>query len=256
MNILDRIVADLRPQLRERQRRRPLSMLQRQIAGLPPPPDFAAAFLPDQINIIAELKKASPSKGIIREDFNYCDCARELAAAGAVALSVLTEPNYFLGSLDYLLAVSKTVNLPLLCKDFIVEEYQIWEARLHGASAVLLIAALLSPERLRQLSAVAANLELAVLGEAHDATELNLLLKSGINIIGVNARNLKTFGCDLGQAEALLRTIPNDRVAIAESAIRDRADILRLQRAGARGFLIGKSLMRAEHPGQKLRELQ
>lgn len=255
MNILERIVADLRPQLQERQRRRPLAQLRQQLAGLPSPPPFAPAFLPGRINIIAELKRASPSKGIIRENFNYCDCARELAAAGAVALSVLTEPNYFLGSLDYLLAVSRTVTLPLLCKDFIVEEYQLCEARLHGASAVLLIAALLSPERLRQLAAAAADLGLAVLGEAHDASELELLLQAGVGIIGINARNLKTFACDLGQVEALLRTVPGDRIAIAESAICERGDVLRLQQAGARGFLIGESLMRAEHPGQKLREL-
>ncbi len=255
MNILQQIVADLQPQLQERKQRIGMSELLKQIERLPLAADFAAVFRPERINIIAELKKASPSKGVIRENFNYRECAQELDNAGAAALSVLTERNYFHGNLEYLDQVSKAVQIPLLCKDFIVDPYQLCEARLYGASAILLIAALLSPTELKRLAASAAYLGLAVLGEAHNATELAVLLDCGVKLIGINARDLKTFSCDLELAEKLLAEIPADRVAIAESAICNRADLLRLKDAGARGFLIGEVLMRAEQPGEKLKEL-
>lgn len=255
MNILKQIVLDLQPQVEERKQRVPLPELLKQLADLPPVADFAAAFRPDRSNIIAELKKASPSKGILRANFNYRDCAVELEAAGAAALSVLTERNYFQGSLEYLREVSRIVKIPLLCKDFIVEPYQICEARLHGASAILLIAALLPAPELYRLADFAMDLGLTILGEAHNEAELAVLLDGGIQLIGINARNLKTFACDLELAKHLLTQIPSERIAIAESAIKNRAELLALQQAGARGFLIGETLMRAEHPGKKIKEL-
>ena len=255
MNILQKIVRDLRPALSLRQSRRALASLLRDAAELPAPADFTAALSAPGINVIAELKKASPSKGLIRADFDVTRCAVELEAYGAAALSVLTEENYFDGSLANLQAVSKLVQIPLLCKDFIIEPYQICEARLHGASAVLLIAALLSDQQLDELCAFAAELGLAVLGEAHSQEELERLLASKIRLIGINARDLKSFRCDLEGAEKLLRQIPAERIAVAESAISQADDIQRLQTAGARAFLIGESLMRAESPGNKLREL-
>jgi indole-3-glycerol phosphate synthase len=255
MNILEQIVADLRPALEQRKKLLPQAELQRQIAGMPTAPPFAAAFRRDRINIIAELKKASPSKGLIRANFNFQECALELTQAGAAALSVLTESNYFQGSLNYLREVSKLVRIPLLCKDFIIDPYQICQARLYGASAVLLIAALLPKEELRFLAEFAAGIGLEVLGEAHNEEELRTLLACGIRLIGINARDLKTFACDLEGVKKLLRQIPSDRIAIAESAINTRQELLDLREAGAQGFLIGESLMRAEYPGMKLKEM-
>ncbi len=257
MNILNKIVADLKPALEQRKKQLPLEELLTQIRDrdLPAAPSFAAAFRPDRIHIIAELKKASPSKGLIRPEFNFQACALELEAAGAAALSVLTERNYFQGSLDYLLEVSRLVRIPLLCKDFIVDPYQICEARLHGASAILLIAALMTPAELQKLADFAAETGLDVLAEAHNETELKMLLDCGIRLIGINARDLKTFACDLDTVRNLLKQIPKDRIAIAESAIRSREELLLLQEAGAMGFLIGETLMRAKHPGEKLKEL-
>ncbi len=255
MNILEQIVADLRPALEQRKKLLPQAELLRQIAGMPAAPSFAAAFRQGRVNIIAELKKASPSKGLIRPNFNFQECALELAQAGAAALSVLTERNYFQGSLDYLRALSKLVRIPLLCKDFIIDPYQICEARLHGASAILLIAALLPKAKLQSLAEFAASIGLEALGEAHNDEELRTLLACDIRLIGINARDLKTFACDLDGVKKLLRQIPADRIAIAESAINTHQELLDLRKAGAEGFLIGESLMRVEHPGTKLKEM-
>lgn len=245
-DILQKIVADLAP----------LVAARRTAAGLeeknfPAKPDFRAA-LP---GVIAEVKKASPSKGLIREDFAPVELAKELAASGASALSVLTEPNYFLGSTQYLRDISATVAIPTLCKDFIFDPYQILEARHAGASAVLLIAALLPQDKLIKLAEYARSLDLDILGEAHDENEVARLLDSPVTLIGVNARNLRDFSTDLKRVEKLIGLIPQERFPIAESAIRTAEDIHILRSAGARGFLVGETLMRAPRPGAKLREL-
>ena len=244
--ILETIAAKLRPDVERRKALCPLAS-----DGFPAIPSFRAAFP----GVIAELKKASPSKGLIREDFQPVPLALELESAGAAALSVLTEPNYFLGSLDYLRAVTERVKIPVLRKEFIFDEYQILEARHAGASAVLLIAALLPQPELVRLAEYAAKLELDVLGEAHDAEEVARLLDSPVTLIGVNARDLRTFATDIDTVAGLLASIPPERLPIAESAITSAADIRRLRDAGARGFLIGETLMRAPSPGAKLREL-
>lgn len=245
-DILQRIVRDLKPLVEERKRRVPLEE-----GDFPHVPGFRDNFP----GVIAELKKASPSKGLIRHDFRPAELAQELEEAGAAALSVLTEPNYFQGSLDYLKAVRKVVALPLLRKDFIFDPYQILEARHAGASAVLLIAALLEQKELVRLGEYARKLGLDVLGEAHDAEEIARLLDSPATLIGVNARNLRTFATDLSLVERLIGTIPRERCPVAESAITSGADMKRLRAAGACGFLIGETLMRAPSPGAKLREL-
>ena len=255
MNILEQIVADLRPALEQRKKLLPQAELLRQIIGMPAAPSFAAALQKERINIIAELKKASPSKGLIRSNFNFQECALELEQAGAAALSVLTERNYFQGSLEYLRGASRLVRVPLLCKDFIIDPYQICEARLHGAAAILLIAALLPKAELQFLAEFAAVVGLEVLGEAHNEEEIQMLLDCGVRIIGVNARDLKTFACDLDNVKKLLPQIPSDRIAIAESSINSRQELLDLRKAGAQGFLIGETLMRAKYPGLKLKEL-
>ena len=246
-NILNTIVEKLRPLVEGRKRLRPVDEF-----TTPPPARSLRSALP---GVIAEVKKASPSKGLIRPNFRPVELARELEAAGAAALSVLTEPNYFLGSVEYLRNVAATVKIPCLRKDFIFDDYQLREARELGASAVLLIAAMLDQASLVRLAENARSYGLDVLGEAHDADEVKRLLDSPVTLIGVNARDLRSFSTDLSRVEKLLALIPPERCPVAESAISCADDVVRLREAGARGFLIGESLMRAPHPGEKLREL-
>jgi indole-3-glycerol phosphate synthase len=207
------------------------------------------------IAIIAELKKASPSRGLIRSDFNPAALARELERAGAAALSVLTDEQFFQGSLANLRAASSSTRLPCLRKDFIIDEFQILEARANCADAVLLIVAALADAELKALAAKAAEQELDVLCEVHDAAELQRALDAGYGIIGVNNRDLKTFKVDLGTALALAEKVPADALAVAESGIESAADIARLRSAGYGAFLIGETLMKAARPGEALRGL-
>lgn len=205
--------------------------------------------------IIAEVKKGSPSKGIIRPDFDPIEIAETYQANGAVCLSVLTDERFFLGHLRFLSLIREQVRLPLLRKDFLYDPYQVWEARAAGADAVLLIAAALDLPRLQDLAALATELGMDVLLEIHDEKELEVALQVPVELIGINNRDLRTFVTDLGATERLTPLIPADRFVVAESGIRDRGDILRLKRGGARAFLIGESLMRENDFGAKLREL-
>lgn len=207
------------------------------------------------VAIIAELKKASPSKGLIRADFSVEDLAAELEEAGAAALSVLTNAKYFLGSLRNLEIASESTTIPCLRKDFIVEEVQLVEARAHGADAVLLIVAALSQAELTKLHARARDLKLDVLCEVHDAMELQRALDVGCDTIGVNNRDLHTFKVDLNTSLQLSELIPAGVLKVAESGIATGKDIARLREAGFDAFLIGESLMAAEYPGEALREL-
>lgn len=207
------------------------------------------------IAIIAELKKASPSKGLIRADFSVEDLAAELEEAGAAALSVLTNAKYFLGSLRNLEIASESTTIPCLRKDFIVEEVQLVEARAHGADAVLLIVAALSQAELTKLHRRARDLRLDVLCEVHDAMELQRALDAGCDTIGVNNRDLHTFKVDLNTSLQLSELIPAGVVRVAESGIETGEDIARLRDAGFNAFLIGESLMRSEYPGEALREM-
>jgi len=205
------------------------------------------------VAVIAELKKASPSRGMIREDFDPAALARELEEAGAAALSVLTDEEFFQGSLENLRTASESTRLPCLRKDFIIAEFQILEARANCADAVLLIVAALKQAELKSLAAKAAEYELDVLCEVHDAAELQRALDAGCGIIGVNNRDLKTFKVDLGTALRLAEMIASDVLAVAESGIERGADIARLRAAGYRAFLIGETLMKARRPGEALR---
>ncbi len=205
--------------------------------------------------IIAELKKASPSKGLIRADFQVANLAMELEQAGAAALSVLTEERYFHGSLSNLERASEATSIPCLRKDFILDEFQILEARAHRADAVLLIVAALQQAELLGLHQCAREMQLDVLCEVHDAPELDRAIDAGCEIIGVNNRNLHTFEVTLNTSLDLARRIPANVVKIAESGIESAADIARLRDAGFDGFLIGESLMRAPDPGDALRAL-
>jgi indole-3-glycerol phosphate synthase len=205
--------------------------------------------------VIAELKKASPSKGLIRADFPVQELARELELSGAAALSVLTDEHYFQGSLQNLEIASSATRLPCLRKDFIVDEFQILEARAYRADAILLIVAALSDAELKGLHSGARELQLDVLCEVHDEEELHRAVDGGFDLIGVNNRNLHTFQVDLNTSLQLAAVMPAHIVKVAESGIETRDDIARLRQAGFDAFLIGESLMRAPRPGEALREL-
>src|SRR5450631_4246911 len=205
------------------------------------------------IAIIAELKKASPSRGLIRSDFDPAALARELEQAGAAALSVLTDEEFFQGSLKNLREASSATRLPCLRKDFIVDEFQLLEARANCAGAVLLIVAALEDSELEALAVKAEAYKLDVLCEVHDAEELQRALNVGCKIIGVNNRDLRTFKVDLGTALRLAKKIPSDSLAVAESGIESGAGIVRLRAAGYGAFLIGETLMKAAAPGEALR---
>ncbi len=205
--------------------------------------------------VIAELKKASPSKGLIRADFPVADLARELEEAGAVALSVLTNEQYFQGSLQNLRIASSATSLPCLRKDFIVDDFQVLEARAYGADAILLIVAALTNDELSSLRSRAEELQLDVLCEIHDGEEMWRAVDAGFDLIGVNNRNLHTFQVDLNTSLQLASRMPKNVVKVAESGIETRNDIAGLRQAGYNAFLIGESLMRAPRPGDALREL-
>lgn len=209
----------------------------------------------DGVAIIAELKKASPSRGVIRADFPVAGLARELEQAGAAALSVLTEEQFFQGSLAYLREASAATSLPCLRKDFIVDEWQLTEARAHQADAVLLIAAALSPSELRALLKRCRELALDAVCEVHDEAELARVMDAGADLIGVNSRDLRTFEVDLATALRLGPKIPDGVIGVAESGISSADDLRRLRDAGFKAFLMGETLMRAASPGEELRRL-
>jgi len=253
-SILNEIVTKNRAALELKKQEIPLDELAAMAADAPERADFAEAFRAPGIHVIAELKKASPSKGMIRENLDVPALAAELKDAGAAALSVLTEPFYFKGGLDNLRLASETVSIPLLRKDFIFDPYQILEAKAYGASAVLLIAAMLNAGEFRRLLDFAHQCGLAVLGEAH--TESELELAASADLVGVNARDLKTFSTSLERSAELIAKLKTcGKPVVAESAVRTNEDIRMLRGAGATGFLIGETLMRAADPGAKLREL-
>jgi indole-3-glycerol phosphate synthase len=207
------------------------------------------------VAVIAELKKASPSKGLIRPEFRVDELAAELESAGAAALSVLTDDEFFQGSLENLRRASEAVKIPCLRKDFIVDEFQLLEARAHLADAVLLIVSALTNAELNRLALAARLKGLDVLCEVHDEAELQRAVDAGFDLIGVNARDLRTFKVDVETAFRLAERLPKNAVKVAESGIRSGEDIRRLREAGYQAFLIGESLMRAERPGDALREL-
>ena len=253
--ILDKIVETKRREVAERKRKRPLAELDEIIASMPPTRDFAKAIGTGDCPVIAEVKRRSPSRGVLRADFDPVGIAREYERHGAAAISVLTDATYFGGSDADLTAVKAAVLLPVLRKEFIIDPYQIHEARAIGADALLLIAAILTDDELRAYRQRAEALSLAALVEVHDARELERALASGASILGINNRDLKTFVTDIGTSAALAPLIPKDRIAVAESGIRTRDQIEALIGAGIRAFLIGETLIAAPDSGAKLKEL-
>jgi indole-3-glycerol phosphate synthase len=254
--ILDAIIENKKIEVEESKFSLPLESLISGIANIRPPRDFYEAIdHGGQLRIIAEIKKASPSKGVLRGDFDPVKIALGYARSGASALSVLTDENFFMGSLTYLRAVREAVAIPLLRKDFIIDPYQVYEARLYGADALLLIVSALGQDALRGLLALTRSLGMDAVVEVHDEEELGRALDAGSRIIGINNRDLRTFEVDLGISARLARMIPGGVIAIAESGISSGADIKRLRDQGVHVFLIGETFMKAPDPGAELKNL-
>ena len=256
-DLLATIVAATRRIVEVRQERESLGQLERRAESVPfERGRFEAALGPrDRINIVAECKRRSPSRGVLRQDYDPAAIARSYADGGAAAISVLTEPTFFDGSLEHLAAVRQSVPVPLLRKDFIVSEYQLHEARAAGADALLLIVAALSPMDVATLHRRAVALGLDVLVEVHDAAELAIALDAGARIVGVNNRNLRTLQVDVNVSDAVIADMPAGVIAVSESGLRSAEDLLRLKASGYRAFLIGERFMSAQSPGAALEEL-
>ena len=254
--ILDEIIAYKRQFVAERRERLPLAVLEEQCEEVEaPPPLFEALIEGDDIAVIAEVKKASPSKGIIRENFDPVRIAKTYEDNGASAVSVLTDVKYFQGSDGYLSEVSKAVYVPVLRKDFIIDSYQVYEAKAIGASAVLLIVCALPQAELSALLGLCQELTLDALVEVHTQDEALLAIDTGADIVGVNNRDLRTFETDLQTTFGLMNSIPDDRVIVSESGINNREEIERLRDAGVDAVLVGERLMREVDIGRSLREL-
>lgn len=217
--------------------------------------DFHGALTREGLNIIAEIKKASPSRGVLREDYRPRETARDLETHGAAALSVLTEEDFFCGALGDLKQVSGATTIPILRKDFIIDPWQIWEARAANADSFLLIIAILSDNALRDLLVLGRALGMEALVEAHSHEELIRAVDAGARIIGINNRNLKTFEVSIETSVELIDSVPEDCLAVSESGIRSRADLMRLRHAGFDAFLVGEQLMTASEPGAELAKL-
>jgi len=255
-SILDQIVASKRREIDDRRRQTPDRELERRLDAAPPVRDFRAALdQPGTMRLIAEVKKASPSAGVLRADFDPVAIARVYADHGVAAISVLTDEPFFQGSLSHLAAIQDAVTLPLLRKDFILDRYQLLEARTAGADAVLLIAEILTDAELRLLLRETADLGIQALVELHDASNLARVLDIGARLVGINNRNLHTFVTRLEQTLELAARFPANCCLVSESGIRNRADLLRLQAAGVKAILVGETFMRAPDIGAKVDEL-
>ncbi len=254
--ILDTIIEHKLKELKSQQSQVPLSILKSKVTSLEPTKDFLSAIAqPDSISLIAEVKKKSPSKGIIREDFDPVVIANTYAGYGASAVSVLTDEHFFAGSLNYLSSIREAVNLPLLRKDFTIDPYHIYQARVTGADAILLIVAALTPDQIKEYLDIANSLSLASLVEVHTQEELEIALEANAEIIGINNRDLRTFNTSLETTFELRASIPDEKVIISESGIYTREDVESLQNVGVNAILVGESLMRSHDIGEKVREL-
>ena len=258
-DILKKILARKVDEIQQRAGHESLRDLTQRAAGMPAPRGFVqsieAKLLGKQAAVIAEIKKASPSKGVIRANFDPAAIAKSYQDGGAACLSVLTDVDFFQGADAYLQQAKAACALPVLRKDFVIDPYQVYEARVLGADCILLIVAALSDTQLLDLSQLAAELDLDVLVEVHDAEELERALSLNTKLIGINNRNLRTFETRLETTLDLLPAIPDDRIVVTESAIHNREDVKRMQQNGVNSFLVGEAFMRADDPGQMLKAL-
>lgn len=256
--ILDKLAKSTRKRVEEKKKIKSYKEIEREAMSLSINQDksFYEAIRKDGISFICEIKQASPSKGIIAENFPYMDIAIEYEAVGASAISVLTEPEYFKGKDEYLLQISEKVKIPTLRKDFTVDPYQIYEAKLLGASAILLICSLLTLEELKSYNKITKELGLSALIEAHDEEEVKKAIECGGDIIGVNNRNLKDFTVDLTNSIRLRELVPKDILFVSESGIQTPEDIQRLQANNVDAVLIGETFMRSENKKEMIRKLR
>ena len=257
MTMLDKLAAHAGERVAQAKASLPLEEIRRQALALPKGGfAFEKALKKPGMRFICECKKASPSRGLIAPDFPYLEIARDYEAAGADGISVLTEPKWFLGADAYLKEITDAVSIPCLRKDFTVDEYMLYEARLLGASAVLLICAILPEARLREYIGICDTLGLSALVEAHDEEEIKTAIRAGARIIGVNNRNLKDFSVDTANSRRLRSLVPADVLFVSESGVKDAADVAALRELGADAVLVGEALMRAPDKKAKLRELR
>jgi indole-3-glycerol phosphate synthase len=258
-NILDQIIAVKHQEVAAAIRRKPLALMRADAESRVLTRDFVAAMrdkiASGQAAVIAEVKKASPSKGVLRADFIPADIAQSYAEHGAACLSVLTDQQFFQGSTDYLKQARASCGLPVLRKDFIVDAYQVYEARAMGADCILLIAACLDDTQMKSLEALAMSLDMAVLIEVHDRAELERALKLKTPLLGINNRNLKTFEVTLETTLDMLKHVPADRLLVTESGVSTTADVRLLREAGVQAFLVGEAFIRADDPGLALAQL-
>ncbi|HFD80959.1 MAG TPA: indole-3-glycerol phosphate synthase TrpC [Gammaproteobacteria bacterium] len=258
-DILKRILQRKREEIAERSARRPLEELQREAAAAPPVRGFARALqqrvAAGEAAVIAEIKKASPSKGVLREDFDPAAIARSYERGGAACLSVLTDVDFFQGADAYLQQARAACSLPVIRKDFFIDPWQVWEARALGADCILLIVAALDDVRLGQLLRLAGELQMDALVEVHDAEEMERALATPAGLIGVNNRDLRTFETSLETTLALKEGFPAERLLVTESGIHSREDVERLRGQGVHAFLVGEAFMRAAEPGERLAQL-
>jgi indole-3-glycerol phosphate synthase len=256
MDVLEKIIASKRTELESEKRQMPMRRAIELASSAPPPHPFGAALRhAGRLSVIAEVKRASPSRGVIRRGAEPAEVARAYAKAGAAAVSVLTDERFFLGSPRHLEQVRAAVDLPLLRKDFLFDEYQIYRSRAHGADAILLIARILEPRLMKTLLGVALSLHMEALVEVHDEDELRRALECGATMIGVNNRDLGSLSVSIETSLRLAPLLPETVVRVSESGIESRADLQRLRSAGYDAFLIGERLMREEDPGAALAAL-
>ncbi len=254
-SILDRILVSKKREVARQKQAVNISCLLECIARRKAPLGFAAALKGDGIRLIAEVKKASPSKGVLRPYFDPMALAKTYAENGAAAISVLTDADYFQGSPEHLAAIRQAVGLPLLRKDFIYDEYQVYESAAYGADALLLITAILEPKQLENLLAVSRRLGMGCLVEVHDEEELKKALDAGAEVIGINNRNLNTFEVDLTTTQRILPFVPEDKTVVSESGISRREDVKRLEGWGVDAVLIGEALVTARNVPERIKEL-
>lgn len=255
--ILDKLAEATRIRVEKEKKEIPLEKVKQMALDMPKGDfSFEKVIAEGDIRFICEVKKASPSKGVIAENFPYVQIAKDYEEAGASCISVLTEPDYFKGDKKYLKEISENVSLPLIRKDFVIDEYMIYDAKIHGASCVLLICSLLDKETIEKYIEICDNLGMSALVEAHDEAEIMTAIDAGARMIGVNNRDLKTFTVDIGNSERLRKLVPDNILFIAESGIKTNADIKRLKEAGVNGVLIGETLMRAENKKEMLDALR
>jgi indole-3-glycerol phosphate synthase len=254
--MLDKIIAPKKEEVEQRKKVAPLAYLQERIARQKPLLDLAPALKGDQIRLIAEVKQASPSQGMLSPNFNPTELAQTYAeGGGAAAISVLTEANYFMGSIEHLAAIKEVVGLPLLRKDFIFDPYQLYESRAYGADALLLIVAILSQEQLKELVSLSHSLGLRCLVEVHNEGEVERAVLSEAEIIGINNRDLNTFTVDINTTRRLQPLIPQERIVVSESGIKNKRDIEKLGKWGVDAILVGEALVTAGDVRSKMKEL-